>query len=258
MKSETLLNVSNFRTYEPAELQSGMLKGGRLYRGGDLSQLTQTEQKILFEDLGIRMILDLRMSSEIEKAVDHYPEDVAYCHINVLGEQDGISGNPAEILKELHERDSFSVMSDLYDHLVLHPLCQQHYCGFFRAVLKYGDVPIYFHCTAGKDRTGIAAAFLMKVLGMDQEQILEDYLLSNHYRKELMEAEIARLQKMYPERSHEVISKRIGDIIGVRKEYLLHAFQKINEIYYTFANYAREVLGLHPEDILALRNMFLD
>ena len=53
--------------------------------------------------------------------------------------------------------------------------------------LAAGDVPLYFHCSAGKDRTGIAAALSLAILGVSDEAVVENFLLTNRYRAELID-----------------------------------------------------------------------
>ena len=53
--------------------------------------------------------------------------------------------------------------------------------------LAAGDVPLYFHCSAGKDRTGIAAALILTILGVSDEAVVENFLLTNRYRAELID-----------------------------------------------------------------------
>lgn len=60
---------------------------------------------------------------------------------------------------------------------------QDTYREFFRIVSEERNTPLLFHCSAGKDRTGIAAALLLGALGVDREVIMEDYMLSAEYIK---------------------------------------------------------------------------
>lgn len=65
--------------------------------------------------------------------------------------------------------------------LVTDPLCISRYRKLFSLLQNEENIPLMFHCSAGKDRTGMAAALVLSSLGVDEETILDDYLLSNFY-----------------------------------------------------------------------------
>jgi len=106
-----------------------------------------------------------------------------------------------------------------------------------------------FHCSAGKDRTGVLTAVILKLLGIDQETIYQDYLLTNqnplYYKKLAL--------KMPPD-----IREVFLDFFQAKKEYLDSTFEEIEKIYGSFDAFLYECCGLNEEKINLLRDKYLN
>ncbi|MEI7487588.1 MAG: tyrosine-protein phosphatase, partial [Chryseobacterium sp.] len=106
------------------------------------------------------------------------------------------------------------------------------------------DQPILYHCTAGKDRTGIITALILSVLKFDKETIYNDYLLSNNnYRKNLVQKRLNlanNLHFIYPKMDLKVLEK----LSWIESDYLDAAFDEINKKYGSVDIYIQQVLGI--------------
>ena len=124
---------------------------------------------------------------------------------------------------------------------------------YIHAVLDAQGKPVLWHCTAGKDRTGYATAILFRILGVDQETIYRDYLLSNQYVKRLnkktLAAFIARGFKAY---------RMIKPLMGVQLDWLKAAFDTLDEEWGSFESYISDGLGLSPSDVRQLQDDLLE
>lgn len=109
-----------------------------------------------------------------------------------------------------------------------------------------------FHCTAGKDRTGWAAAALLTLLGAPRETVTADYLRSNDYLLPAYRENIDGFVEAGGERSIVIA------LIGVREEYLDAAFDEMETRYGTIENYFAEALGIDASGQKALRNLYLE
>jgi protein-tyrosine phosphatase len=107
------------------------------------------------------------------------------------------------------------------------------------------DAPLVFHCTAGKDRTGLAAALILSALGVSQADILQDYLLTNAlYRHDAGQG--------------APFSAQVMDVVWrVREDFLHAALQAIDADYGSMAQYLQNGLGLAEPDLERLRQMYL-
>ena len=136
------------------------------------------------------------------------------------------------------------------------PFDNPAYQGMFAHLLN-GDAPLLFHCTAGKDRTGVAAALILLALGVSREDVMEDYLLTNPCRAvtraALREKFAARFGSSDPRRD------RIVEVFtGVTAESLQLALDAIDRTYPTFEAYLQEQYGIDAAALCRLRQMYLE
>lgn len=122
-----------------------------------------------------------------------------------------------------------------------------------------GHTPFLFHCTAGKDRSGMFAAMLLLSLGVPRSVVMEDYLLSNQYT--LTPEASDRMSRMFSAsmpNSHPLKPDVVRVLLGVDREYLDAAFDAIDRRYGSFDRYRREALGVSDADVEALRAALLN
>jgi len=112
---------------------------------------------------------------------------------------------------------------------------------------------VLFHCTAGKDRTGIAAALILYALNVDQHAIMEDYLASDYYRRKENERSIKGMMMMY-----KLDEPTARNLMGVKENYLAATFNAITAKYGTVDNYLETVMGLTPDKRALLQKKFLE
>ena len=138
----------------------GRVRRGVFYRSNEL-QLTAADAGAL-ADLGITRIHDLRGQMEIDAHPDVEVPGAAWHHVEV-------SGIPMEMVSGLEDADAAArVMCQVYDAFVRSPE-RARVVRRLLTDLATGPVPQLFHCTAGKDRTGWAAALLLEIAGVDRD-----------------------------------------------------------------------------------------
>lgn len=148
------------------------VKWGSLYRADALSELDDGELAIL-SGLKIRTVIDFRDRGEILYSPDRLPETaVNQTHIPIEAGRLMNKYNDGY----LTPKKTTGIMISVYRALA-HD-CQPSFREFFRIVSDPDKAPVLFHCTAGKDRTGFAAAMLLSALGVDRDRVAADYLLS--------------------------------------------------------------------------------
>ena len=151
----------------------GRTRWGVLYRAGALHGMTPADlQK--FADLGVRQVYDLRGDAERDRLPDPMPS----IHVPVISKL--MDRGPRPHFDGLTTSDDgFAFMRDVNLALLNH-------CGveFGQMIASFADpdtVPVVFHCTAGKDRTGVVAALTLEALGVDREVVLDDFELTGRY-----------------------------------------------------------------------------
>ena len=128
----------------------------------------------------------------------------------------------------------------------------------FKELIKIIENPknlaVLQHCTSGKDRTGLGSALILLLLGVPEEKVIEDYMLSNEYRK----GENHRILQIYEKHvSNETIKELIEGILGVKKKFIELSLNKIKDTYGSYETYFLKEYGLTKEKIEFLRNEYL-
>jgi protein-tyrosine phosphatase len=153
--------------------------------------------------------------------------------------------------KNLQSFDPSEKMMGLYRSFVLEN--NHQFQGFIQAVLAAQGKPVLWHCVAGKDRTGFAAAILLRILGVPHQVVMQDYMLSAQYadrRKPLIL--MLRLIR------GEEIADIIRTFYSVQKEWLQVAFQAIDDVWGSFEQYRLEALKVSQDQVYQLREFLLD
>lgn len=146
---------------------------GRLYRSGSLADLTEEDIAYLGR-LGLRLVCDLRSVDEVERKADRLPPGAEPFHRPIVA-----SVNPLRRMVTLYRKRNRmqELLQDVYTVMI-----DQNggvFGDLFQAAADPACLPLVVHCTAGKDRTGIAVALLLLALGVPEETVVADYTLSN-------------------------------------------------------------------------------
>lgn len=233
----------NFRDLGGYETKEGThVLWGKVFRSAELSKLTDGDLKLLAEK-HIRSVVDFRGDDEAAKAKDRLPENAAYLRLPAGSEN---LGNFMAVLPKLNSGDS--LMISFYSqtkHL------KAKYKPFFDALLQMPETDaLLFHCTAGKDRTGIGAALFLHALGVSDETVMEDYLITNEYRKDENEKMVKGMVQMGVK---EQVAK---DIAAVKPEYLIATVKAIIRDYGSVDQFMNKELGLNAEKLELLRKKY--
>ena len=169
----------------------GEVPRGLFLRGGKLSVLTPEECARLCHDYHIGCVIDLRTPVEAAEFPDPLPEGVDYVLVSVLEDSAvGIThetgSDPMTIIRNLrrHPEKLIEMVPDfrqLYHQVVTEEYCRSQLdkaVGILRSNAEKG-VCTLFHCTAGKDRTGLVSMALLKSFGASDDAIIHDYLRTN-------------------------------------------------------------------------------
>ena len=156
------------------------MRMGALFRSDRLSTLTLDDLEEL-SSRGIRTVVDFRAGPEIERDRSQlWPGVTSHISLPVGDTVDGDISMVDQIFEGRLRSVSEGDMAGLYLQMI-----GAHGERFAQLAAIAADVdhlPMLFHCTAGKDRSGIASALLLEALGVDRETVLDDYCLSNELR----------------------------------------------------------------------------
>ena len=244
----------NFRDLGGYRTTDGrMVKWGVLMRSGAMSRLTEKDFAYL-ASLGLKTVVDFRDTRERTSEPVNWPADAKpqvftkdYAldngmFMNLLMKP-GLSAEQAKQAMATFYRDVPNVFADQYRTL-------------FDQLLA-SDGAVAFNCTAGKDRTGLAVALLHRLLGVHEDDVMADYLLTNAAgdQKRRIAAAGDSIRERY---GAQITDEAIEMLMGVDAMYLDAATRSIVERFGTTERYAEEVLGVDAARRDALRARLLD
>ncbi|MDX6742182.1 tyrosine-protein phosphatase [Actinocorallia sp. A-T 12471] len=232
----------NFRDVGGYRTTNGKwVRMGKVYRTDALDKLTSADLAKL-KRLGIKVAYDLRMDAERAAAPDKLPAGVRYVVADVAGggAYTGMPTTPEAAADLMIEGEKAMVTS---------PSAKKALSTVFDGLADKRARALLFHCTAGKDRTGWAAASLLTALGVPRATVMADYLASNDYRAAANAAALAALPP-----AQAAIYKPLLD---VRAEYLNAGFAQVKKSFGTFSGYEKKGLGLSKAELKELKDSLL-
>jgi protein-tyrosine phosphatase len=164
-----LVGAYNFRDLGGYPTRDGRVtRWGKLYRSDTLHELTDADLEVLRE-VGLSSIIDLRTTAELERTGRGLlgAEPVRHVHLPVVQEESVNQGAPTEAQTDLAQRYRWYL--------------EVGRGALVSALTMVGDpesYPLVFHCAAGKDRTGVLAALVLDIIGVERNIIVEDYVLT--------------------------------------------------------------------------------
>jgi protein-tyrosine phosphatase len=251
-----LEGAHNFRDVGGYQTEDGRrVRWGLFYRSDDLSALTDADLAQL-HGLGLKLVCDFRSPEEKAEEPDRLPAERTpeLVELPIFDE----SFSPVAFREKITSGTLGD--TDLRRMLVegnrmFATRYAPQYAAMFERLTQPDQLPALVHCTAGKDRTGFAAAVLLRTLGVPLETVYEDFLLTNHYTAREIERTlwIIRLVSMF-----RTDPEQVRPVLGVERAYLEAAFGAVDERYGSFDAYRRDALGLDDAETAAFRGLALE
>ncbi len=242
-----LKGAANFRDLGGYKTTTGkQVKWGKIYRSADISKLTDEDLKTL-QELNIKMVCDLRGEQEVATAPDKLPVGTDRILLSAGSENVGAGASYLKYLKSPAAADSMLMaMYTRTDHLG-----KKYKPMFDQLLVLENDKSLMFHCTAGKDRTGVGAALILYALGVDESTIIQDYSLTNEFRKESNEQFVKMLA------SQGLSEQAARNLMAAKEEYIKAAFDSIKKQYGSIDNLLEREMGLDAQKRTELKSKFL-
>jgi protein-tyrosine phosphatase len=250
--------VHNFRDFGGYDTQKGKkVKKGKLFRAGQFANLTDSG-RANFGAFEPKTIIDLRRAKEREEQPSNFG-DLTLRRLQGLDEHDDGGALPPHMAylrdDEVTYDATFAHMVDTYRNI---PFIDQHKYLFRETFLALanGDEPIVIHCAAGKDRTGVLCALILRTLEVDDETIEEDYLLTNKipYLDKIIKGYAEKLGERFGRTFPVEATWPMG---AVYAEYLKAAFEAIAARHETTLDYLA-MIGVNQGDIAKLHANLLE
>ena len=224
-------------------------------RAASLYQLVPSDGEKLVRDFCVAYDIDLRIEKELTRQPDTPLDGVEYRHFRLREDvMENFSRKRGETIGKMVSR--MPAMGDLYLNMVSKETSLEALRGIFRLFFEEvvpGEKAALFHCTEGKDRTGIVAALLEDLVGVPRDIIREDYLLSN--------AAFEKRNRRYYLGTRLIMRKAAADsfrdMYHANTDMLDAMFTYLEERYGGTEGFFRDALGFSQREIDAFRKKVL-
>ncbi len=250
-------NILNVRDYGGHALEDGRkVVLGKLFRGAQLSAMTDAERQRL-ADMDISLIVDLRYLPERERQAtplnDAFNPDIfAFEAAHDQMDPNELAPHEAFAIRELNTADDARrYMLGSYEERPLQPGFVGLSSRSLKRMAQTGEAH-YVHCAAGKDRTGTFSAILLMLLGVSDQDVMDEYMRTQHaVDLDLIIPMITlKMEKRYGRRFTQ---DALRPYFHVEPEYLTRSLQSIGDV----EKYAQDILKLSPQDIENLRAHYI-
>jgi protein-tyrosine phosphatase len=247
--ARNLRDLGGYRTADGHSVRWGML-----YRSDNLHNLTDDDLKRL-SALSLDRVIDFRSEREQSEQPDRLPASGSVRAVHIpINDSSTIIWYEAHdtFVKNIQTADSAHYLTQT--NIELATRFTPEIRRFMHEVLSAHGRPILFHCAAGKDRTGFAAALLLRILGVPMNVVIEDYLLTNQYYPPSQRWEMIRLRLKMGKRYAEVAK----GFMHIRPAYLQAAFDAMDREFGSFNGYLQNGLGLSEQEIEHIQTVYLE
>lgn len=233
----------NFRDIGGYKTTDGkQVRWTKIYRSADVSRLTDNDLAIL-EQKQIHTVIDFRGVKEAQKAPDHLLPNTDYT-LCPAG-----SDSLPDMQKIAEQITSGQFLTGFYTNT---QYLGARYKPFFQKLLALPDnQSMMYHCTGGRDRTGIATALLLYALGVPEETIEADFTASNIYLKPMNERMFGGLSQ-----NGKIDVEKVKKALELKPELIQSLFAAIRKQYGSMDQFFSKELGIGPEEIKQLRSKY--
>jgi protein-tyrosine phosphatase len=222
------------------------VRSGLVFRTDHLNELSDADVDTL-ETIGIRSVYDFRLNDEVTRQPSRLPGSVTPVQLG-FGDV-GLDGAMIDVVRDILAGKRAVPDASFWDenYLTILDAGRPMFVQLFQALADPTNLPAVFHCTGGKDRTGLANAMLLTTLGVDQAIVIDDFLLTNIYRTPF------RIASLAPGlRATGVDVSSAVPIIGVCRSALVSALSHLESRYGGVEAYLADG-GLSASDLSAVR-----
>ncbi len=242
-------DIGGYRTTDGRRIRQGLV-----YRSGGLHGLTESDLAFM-QRAGIKLVCDLRSAEEVQAEPDRLPQNPAPQYIHMPLNTDADHDRWERLFALFFNRRKLTtMMPEAYKHMMIDGNARL-YGDILRRLSERENLPAIIHCTAGKDRTGIAIALLLKWLGVPDETIIADYSLSNRYFEQFYAFGTRAVKSL---NRLGVTGEHIKPLLIANPAAMRTALEHVDTQYGSIENYLRGPAGLDDAVLSRLREVLLE
>ena len=255
-------NIKNARELGGLPAADGRhIKHDMLIRSGHLGKADIKDIELLKDKYALRSIVDFRIGVEIEADPDVEIPGAEYENLSVLDASIfGIARDKYSLeswlgLFEKEPADPEKIFGEMYRKILFGERVIPFVRRFFDILLEEKPGAVLWHCSAGKDRAGVMTVLLLFALGVSEDVILEDYMLTGESAKK----EIRQMKLILPFKFRDKnIRNCVYVLLDVRKKYITDIFDEIKREYGTPEKLLTERFGITEQELTLLKNKYLE
>jgi len=233
----------NVRTFAGLEGRNGPIPAMAFVRTADLSRLTAADRDRLAA-AGVKLDIDLRTGDEQQQSPDVLAEDARFDYQRI-----SLMGTEKMDLQKMMTRFPDTLGAAYVQWLGSN---QPQFREVFQRIAAQQDGAVLYHCTAGKDRTGIISGILLDLAGVPRADIVHNYAVSAHYLEGQPKDSAMNVQMMEMIRQHPEIARKMAGMGGTAPENMEMFLDALHAQYGGAAGYLKAV-GLSDAEIHSLR-----
>jgi protein-tyrosine phosphatase len=253
---DQMINLRDLGGYNTADSRA-FVRYGVLYRSCALNEFGASA-KALLDSLGLRCILDFRTPVESERFPDPVVPGAQNVNLSPMGENMGVNQFAAGTLDDVAKMGP-EVVQAIYQNVLesyrTMVFGNAAYQQMFEMMLDTENVPMLYHCAAGKDRTGLASLLILQALGVPRETIVHDYIITNAARKKKVEKQVAAMVAALGD--SDMVRKAANFFMGVEESSIRSSFAAIDAQYQDIGQYYEKELHVSAAAIEKLKAMYL-
>jgi len=246
------------------------LRDGAFIRAAHLADATDEDLQYL-SSIPVAKVIDFRKDIEMIGKADRMVPGAEYIGLEIDAsgkivsqatedEKRLFTGNKQFDVKKFMVMAAFNPMAqriaqEMYPNLTNDPDCQKQFARFFRLIIETENGAILYHCTQGKDRTGFASALILGALGADRETIVADFDATNRVYEEDVRQCCHNVRQMG---GKEAEIATVKSFLGANTDNFIKALDSIDKDYGSIEAYLKGPIGLTDQDIITLRERYLE
>ncbi len=236
--------ITNFRDLGGYRTRSGRwVRWGQVFRSDALHGMSESD-RALYDELGLRTVYDLRREVECAERPNPMPSRNLPILSRPAGDDTAVTFNGTT------GEDGERILLDIYLGHIEHAAAQ--FGDLFSALADPVALPAVFHCHAGKDRTGLAAALLLAALGVERKAILDDYELTTRYWQRAQREET--LERMI---NNGLPPEAAAGVLTAPRWVMESTLEYLDREYEDVAGYLTGPAAMSPADLRRLSDLLL-
>ncbi len=254
-RNSPIKGIRNFRSLSSIGTYQGKrIVDKRFYRCASLHHAPKESIQALRDDYDVRLIIDLRTDEEASRNPDPKIEGVRHLIMPLMQEQNNGIVRATDTKSWFERVRQYRELEETYAFLGGSPYCLKQLGIVLNECMNLKEGAVLWHCSAGKDRTGIVAFLILNLLGYPMDKIYKDYLRSNKGSRSFA---LKRSFQCFNATHDLALSRKVKRSSIANKKYLNAFIKALVNTIGSLDNFYKDYCHFTQEDIQAYKEAYL-